>query len=801
MEQDRRSGAPIGVVLSVAAVVSVAACGGSEQRYEWHPVGSTGESGAPGEAGAGGHQTEDGGRAGGAMAGAAGQHSGGRSSFAGAAGAAVSDTGGTAGASPTPAGSGGDAVNSAGRAGEPADAGGAGAQGVTSGGTAGASPTVAGSAGVTGGGGQTGGNGTGGQTGGTTASAGAGGAFECEDASDCAPFEDGDLCNGTLHCVSHACEVDSTTVVDCDTSDDSVCGENRCDPSEGTCSMVPLRDDGDSCDDDDACTEDEACSDGLCVGTPEIPGVPTPSWPPNGSYSGSLHAGDVALRPKFVWQPVAEACPATSYDVVVDDSCTLTGFSTCTLPSPTAQGPGITDTHWRPSTSLAVSTLQPVGRRYYWRVRGCRGTSCSSWSAVRYLDVGRVPSDFNGDGYSDVVVSDADGWWNSGKGVVMIYPGSPDGPAADPTRTLTSANTSFGVGLATPDLDADGYSDLIVGANSTSNVTMLYMGHSTGIETSGAYSRALAIAAMRLADAGDLNGDGLADLAISSGVWFDGSGSGSASVLYGSTLDYATGQAADLTLPRPAPCDGTGTYCEFGADLNAVGDLNLDGVADLVIGAPFSPGMSSGDKGRAYVYLGSAINFGLVPDELVQVAGATNFGANAHGAGDFDGDGISDWVGCNQKQDPFSLYFFYGPHSGAEPDPSLSREGSATQLTVANRRALTSLPLGAGTWATLAMASTTSDSITVSTLGGTASISNPDAALYVDFPTFVAAVGDVNGDGAGDAAVGADATGSVGAVVLFLGSTSGATLTASTRLMPSSTDYKEFGTNIADSRW
>ncbi|MBN1609684.1 MAG: VCBS repeat-containing protein [Polyangiaceae bacterium] len=805
MEHDRRWTTLIGAVLCSAAIGAVTACGGREQRYEWSPAraGSVGASGAQGEAGSAGngeHHPEGGspGRAGAGNAGQRTTHSGGGSGIiAGAAGEAASGTGGAAAggdASGDIAGAAGDASDTGGSGGaRPGVAGSAGVAGAaaTIGGMAGALPAAGGSAGAAG-------AGTGGQTGG---SSGAGGAFECEDTVDCAPFEDEDVCNGTLHCVSHACEINPATVVVCDTSDDSVCGENRCNPSDGHCSIVPLRGNTDSCDDGDDCTEDDACSDGLCVGMPVVPAVPTPTWPPNGSYTGSLHAGEVALRPELVWRPRAEACPATSYDVVVADTCTVTGFSTCALPSPAAQGVGITATRWRPSASLPVSTLQPVGRRYFWRVRGCRETSCSSWSPVRYLDVGRVPSDFNGDGYSDVVVADADGWWNSGQGAVFIYPGGPSGPAADPSRTLTSAEKGFGIGLATPDLDANGYSELVVATNSTTNPTVLYKGHSTGIETTGAYVRTLGFAAIRLADAGDLNGDGLPDLAAASNVWFDASGIGGASILYGSLTDYAAGQGTDLTLPRPAPCDGAGTYCEFGTDLNAVGDLNLDGLADLVIGAPYSPGVPGGGKGRAYVYLGSEINFGAVPDELVEVAGATNFGTNAHGAGDFNGDGISDWVACDQKYDPFSLYFYYGPHAAAQPEPSLTREGSATSFAVDYRRALTALPLGGGTWATLAMASVSSSSITVSTLAGTTSISNPDPVLYTAFPTFVAAVGDVNGDGAGDAAVGAEVTGGVGAVVLLLGSTSAATLSASTRLLPSGTGYNEFGTTIADSRW
>ncbi|MBN1771275.1 MAG: hypothetical protein JXB32_08450 [Deltaproteobacteria bacterium] len=92
---------------------------------------------------------------------------------------------------------------------------------------------------------------------------------ECEATADCAPYEDGDLCNGTLVCEpgSHTCVVDPGTLVTCDPSGDTACRANRCDPATGTCGMQP-RGEGTSCDDGDACTVGDACAAGSCVGAP-----------------------------------------------------------------------------------------------------------------------------------------------------------------------------------------------------------------------------------------------------------------------------------------------------------------------------------------------------------------------------------------------------------------------------------------------------------------------------------------------------------------------------------------------------
>ena len=85
----------------------------------------------------------------------------------------------------------------------------------------------------------------------------------CENNDDCAGFEDGNLCNGTLHCVDSSCTLNDETVVFCD-DPESVCEENVCDPLTGECTLGPVKD-GSLCDDGDACTEKDFCAEGECV--------------------------------------------------------------------------------------------------------------------------------------------------------------------------------------------------------------------------------------------------------------------------------------------------------------------------------------------------------------------------------------------------------------------------------------------------------------------------------------------------------------------------------------------------------
>jgi hypothetical protein len=87
----------------------------------------------------------------------------------------------------------------------------------------------------------------------------------CRSDADCAPFEDGDRCNGTLRCVDGLCQLDPASPVTCDTSGDTACRVTVCEAATGVC-VARDRDDGTDCDDGDACTTGAACAAGVCAG-------------------------------------------------------------------------------------------------------------------------------------------------------------------------------------------------------------------------------------------------------------------------------------------------------------------------------------------------------------------------------------------------------------------------------------------------------------------------------------------------------------------------------------------------------
>src|SRR5262249_43838704 len=106
-----------------------------------------------------------------------------------------------------------------------------------------------------------------------------------------------------------------------------------------------------------------------------------------------------------------------------------------------------------------------------------------------------------------------------------------------------------------------------------------------------------------LASAGDVNGDGYADVIVGD------PGSDRAYLFLGSASGLATKPAETLASPIAG--------VQFGATVANAGDVNADGFADVIIGVSDNDGTS---PGRAYVFTGSSSGLGTTPASTLTVA-------------------------------------------------------------------------------------------------------------------------------------------------------------------------------------
>ncbi len=130
-----------------------------------------------------------------------------------------------------------------------------------------------------------------------------------------------------------------------------------------------------------------------------------------------------------------------------------------------------------------------------------------------------------------------------------------------------------------------------------------------------------------VAGVGDLDGDGVPDfMAAAVRADFAGADSGRVTVFSG---------ADGSVLYR---FDGDAAGDQFGTSVREAGDVDGDGVGDLVVGAPFHDGAGA-DSGAARVFSGRD---GSVLHTFVGIAAGDELGSSVASAGDTDGDGHDD---------------------------------------------------------------------------------------------------------------------------------------------------------------
>jgi hypothetical protein len=237
----------------------------------------------------------------------------------------------------------------------------------------------------------------------------------------------------------------------------------------------------------------------------------------------------------------------------------------------------------------------------------------------------------------------------------------------------------------------------------------------------------------------DVNGDGYVDFLVGAPALGPPNVANGEAHLY---LGSASPSADDWNGASPARrvdlIDPVGPQASFGDAVASAGDVNGDGYADFLIGAPGTGKVSGSATGATLLYLGSAAPsaelWNAQPSaQRIELSGPdgpnATFGRPVVGLGDINGDGYADFLVGDSPFgliQPFHVYF-----------------GSATP--------------GAESWNGIAPR-------------GRIDLSIPDG-VKVNFQS-AAAVGDVNGDGFPDFAIGTTGSDGQGAVHLYLGSAS-----------------------------
>src|SRR3989339_1302691 len=251
---------------------------------------------------------------------------------------------------------------------------------------------------------------------------------------------------------------------------------------------------------------------------------------------------------------------------------------------------------------------------------------------------GASAGDVNGDGYNDVIVG-AYGYFSFTGQAYIYYGGASMNNTADVTFTGAAVSDYFGGSVASAgDVNGDGFADVIVGAKGADGggvnrgQAYIYYGGASMNNTADVTFTGAANSdwlGFSVAPAGDVNGDGYADVIV--GALYASTNNGQAYIYYGGA---SMNNTADVTFTGAADNDS------FGFSVAPAGDVNGDGYNDVIVGAKDA----SSTNGQAYIYYGGASMNNTADVTFTGVAAADDFGIDVASAGDVNGDGYNDVI-------------------------------------------------------------------------------------------------------------------------------------------------------------
>ncbi|MEH2007704.1 MAG: integrin alpha, partial [Nostoc sp.] len=317
-------------------------------------------------------------------------------------------------------------------------------------------------------------------------------------------------------------------------------------------------------------------------------------------------------------------------------------------------------------------------------INGINADDHSGWSVSSAGDI-------NGDGIDDLIIgtdeeSESNGT-ESGQSYVVF--GSKSGFDAQVNLSTLNGTNGFAINgiinaedrgdwavSSAGDINGDGIPDLIIGANIEGSFgerlepgyvvfgsksgfgaqfNLSTLNGTNGFVINGINSYELV--GWSVSSAGDINGDGIADLIIGAyNPGRNGEPSQQGYVVFGSKFGFG----AQFNLSTLNGTNGfaintisSNAYNFLGFSVSSAGDINGDGIADLIIGAPnASPNVAY--SGQSYVVFGSKGGFGA-QFNVSTLNGTNGFainginpgdysGSSVSNAGDINGDGIADLI-------------------------------------------------------------------------------------------------------------------------------------------------------------
>ena len=296
--------------------------------------------------------------------------------------------------------------------------------------------------------------------------------------------------------------------------------------------------------------------------------------------------------------------------------------------------------------------------------------------------------DINGDGLGDLLVgavnADANNFADSGASYVIFgRAGTTEEVNLDQLGDRGFRIRGAAIGDSTGrsvsgagDVNGDGLADLIVGApyadeigfNSGASYVVLGRRVAEGladVELASLGDRGFRLRGAAAGDlagrdvsgAGDVNGDGMDDLIV--GATFadaNGTNSGASYVVFG--RESAAGELDDVELANLGALGfrivGAAASHFAGGSISGAGDVNGDGLADIIVGSPFVD-VNDEHAGASYVVFGlggaeglEEVNLGDLGDRGFRIVGAAAaydpLGFRVSGAGDVNGDGLADLI-------------------------------------------------------------------------------------------------------------------------------------------------------------